>query len=53
MLSSSSGLPLILAVLGWSCHDDCGYHCMVEITQEDINHDRQVRQFYGKVILYL
>lgn len=47
--SSNTSLPFFLTLFGWSCRDDCGYHCMHEVTADDLLHSRPVRQFYGKV----
>ncbi len=42
-------LSVILRVLQWTCEEDCQYHCMHNITADDLTKQRPVRQFYGKV----
>lgn len=42
-------LSVILRVLQWTCAEDCQYHCMHNVTAEDLTRQRPVRQFYGKV----
>lgn len=49
LFSHARSLPLSLSLLGWRCDEDCGYHCMHEVTMEDVLHSRPVRQFHGKV----
>lgn len=41
-------LPFSLRLTGWTCHQDCQYQCMHEVTSKDIQLDRPVRQFFGK-----
>ena len=33
----------------WTCGDDCRYYCMHQVTSEDVQARRPIRQFYGKV----
>lgn len=32
----------------WTCHDECGYHCMWRTTNAFVSRDWAVPQFYGK-----
>ena len=40
----------LLEMMGWTCLEDCQYKCMHEVTAQDLQHNRTVRQFFGKVI---
>jgi len=42
-------LSISLRLTGWSCLEDCQYHCMHEVTDQDVKLQRPVRQFFGKV----
>ena len=42
-------LTIALKITGWTCLADCQYQCMHEVTALDINLNRPVRQFFGKV----
>ena len=44
-------LPWYLRIFLWTCSDECRYSCMHEVTTEDVNLGRPIRQFYGKVCL--
>ncbi len=40
---------LSLRILGWSCTENCRYDCMRSVTDDDVEFNRPIRQFYGKV----
>lgn len=39
----------LLGVMGWTCLENCQYECMHEVTAHDLQHNRTIRQFFGKV----
>ena len=47
----STPLPAHLRLLLWSCEENCAYECMHEVTTQDAQSGRMIRQFYGKVRL--
>ena len=46
-----ASLPAHLRLLLWSCKENCAYECMHEVTAQDLQSGRKIRQFYGKVKL--
>ncbi|KAG2236939.1 hypothetical protein INT48_002008 [Thamnidium elegans] len=46
--TSISQLPLYLRLLRWTVKQDCGYHCMQNITQYAIDNNRYIHQYHGK-----
>eukprot|EP00731_Ephydatia_muelleri_P008012 Em0004g350a len=43
-----ASLPAHLRLLLWSCKENCAYECMHEVTAQDLQSGRKIRQFYGK-----
>lgn len=41
-------LPFYLRLLQWTVKQDCGYHCMHNITKEAIENNRSIHQYHGK-----
>ena len=48
-----SDLPWSLKVFGWTCEDECKYSCMHKVTAKDVEHERPIKQFHGKVHIYV
>ncbi|KAL1405221.1 hypothetical protein Q8F55_008846 [Vanrija albida] len=48
----SPPIPLILRLFGWSCLDNCNYHCAHRLTNEADSGREQYHQFYGKWAFY-
>ena len=44
-------LSLPLQFTGWTCLEDCQYKCMHEVTAQDVELKRPIRQFFGKVVI--
>ena len=47
--TSQDTLSWQLRMFLWTCGDDCCYSCMHQVTGEDVEAGRPIRQFYGKV----
>ncbi|RKP07945.1 Per1-like-domain-containing protein [Thamnocephalis sphaerospora] len=41
-------LPLYLRLLGWSCPDDCDYHCQIQVTDQRLAFGEPVLKYHGK-----
>lgn len=50
--TSEKKVDWLLGVMGWTCLEDCQYNCMHEVTVQDLQHNRTIRQFFGKVCLH-
>ena len=42
-------LPLYLTIFWWDCEDECKYQCMHNVTAANLQSNKAVQQFYGKV----
>lgn len=42
-------LPLYLTIFWWDCEDECKYQCMHKVTAANLQSNKAVQQFYGKV----
>lgn len=40
--------PLLFRLAGWTCTDECKYHCMRFITDNAVKENEPILQYYGK-----